>query len=154
MKDLKEFAEKLVKIEYLDHCNAFGFYPFQMYVEHKDEKATICSLDLGGDVRAVYKAYADFFKEDAKRIYLALDFPSGMDISNDFVFNYMAFGEEGLEALIIAYKEAGGYYWPKMKEHIIELVAAYPVSIAEFAIVSGVEEYVQMAKKALEIDNV
>lgn len=76
------------------------------------------------------------------------------DISNDFVFNYKAFGEEGLEALIIAYKEAGGYYWPKMKEHIIELVAAYPVSIAEFAIVSGVEEYVQMAKKALEIDNV
>ena len=76
------------------------------------------------------------------------------DISNDFVFNYKAFGEEALEALIIAYKEAGGYYWPKMKEHIIELVAAYPVSIAEFAIVSGVEEYVQMAKKALEIDNV
>ncbi len=76
------------------------------------------------------------------------------DISNDFVFNYKAFGEEGLEALIIAYKEAGGYYWPKMKEHIIELVAAYPVSIAEFAIASGVEEYVQMAKKALEIDNV
>ena len=75
-------------------------------------------------------------------------------VSNDFVFNYKAFGEEGLEALIIAYKEAGGYYWPKMKEHIIELVAAYPVSIAEFAIVSGVEEYVQMAKKALEIDNV
>ena len=71
------------------------------------------------------------------------------DISNDFVFNYKAFGEEGLEALIIAYKEAGGYYWPKMKEHIIELVAAYPVSIAEFAIISGVEEYVQMAKKAL-----
>ena len=76
------------------------------------------------------------------------------DISNDFVFNYKAFGEEGLEALIIAYKEAGGYYWPKMKEHIIELVAACPVSIAEFAIISGAEEYVQMAKKALEIDNV
>ncbi|WP_326909772.1 Mph(B) family macrolide 2'-phosphotransferase [Sedimentibacter sp. MB31-C6] len=76
------------------------------------------------------------------------------DISNDFVFNYKAFGEEGLEALILAYKEAGGYYWPKMKEHIIELVAAYPVSIAEFAVVSGVEEYVRMAKKALEIDNI
>lgn len=73
------------------------------------------------------------------------------DISNDFVFNYKAFGEEGLEALILAYKEAGGYYWPKMKEHIIELVAAYPVSIAEFAMVSGVDEYVQMAKKALEV---
>lgn len=73
------------------------------------------------------------------------------DISNDFVFQYKAFGEEGLEALIIAYKEAGGYYWSKMKEHIIELVAAYPVSIAEFAMVSGVEDYVQMAKKELEV---
>ncbi|MFG6146901.1 macrolide 2'-phosphotransferase [Halobacillus sp. B23F22_1] len=73
------------------------------------------------------------------------------DISNDFVFNYKAFGEEGLEALIRAYKGAGGYYWPKMKEHIIELDAAYPVSIAEFALVSGVEEYYQMAKEALEI---
>lgn len=74
------------------------------------------------------------------------------DISNDFVFNYRAFGEKGLDELIMAYKEAGGYHWPKMKAHIIELVAAYPVSIAEFAMVSGVEEYVQMAKKALEID--
>jgi macrolide phosphotransferase len=73
------------------------------------------------------------------------------DISNDFVFNYKAFGEEGLEALILAYKAAGGYYWPKMKEHIIELVAAYPVSIAEFALISGVDEYVQMAKEALEV---
>lgn len=75
------------------------------------------------------------------------------DISNDFVFHYKAFGEEGLEALILAYKEAGGYYWTKMKEHIIELVAAYPVLIAEFAMVSGVEEYVQMAKKALEVQD-
>ncbi len=73
------------------------------------------------------------------------------DISNDFVFHYKAFGEDGLEALIMAYKEAGGYYWPKMKEHIIELVAAYPVSIAEFALVSGVKEYEQMAKEALGV---
>lgn len=75
------------------------------------------------------------------------------DISNDFVFNYKAFGEEGLEALIAAYAEAGGYYWPKMKEHIIELAAAYPVAIAEFALLSGVEEYMQMAKKALELED-
>ncbi|AOT69509.1 macrolide 2'-phosphotransferase [Geosporobacter ferrireducens] len=73
------------------------------------------------------------------------------DISNDFVFQYKAFGEAGLESLINAYKEAGGYYWPKMKEHIIELVAAYPVDIAEFAITSGLEEYEQMAKQSLEV---
>jgi hypothetical protein len=85
MKNLKEFVDQLVKIEYLDHCNAFGFYPFQMYVEEKEEKATLCALDLGGDIRAVYKAFADFFKENPKRIYLAVDFPANMDITNDFV---------------------------------------------------------------------
>ncbi|ARE88703.1 hypothetical protein CLFO_31090 [Clostridium formicaceticum] len=73
------------------------------------------------------------------------------DVSNDFVFYYKVFGEEGLESLIKAYKEAGGYYWPKMKEHIIELVAAYPVAIAEFAIISGLKEYEQMARQTLEV---
>jgi hypothetical protein len=85
MKNLKEFVDQLVKIEFLDHCNAFGFYPFQMFVEDKDEKATMCALDLGGDIRAVYKAFADFFKLNPKRIYLAVDFPMNMDIANDFV---------------------------------------------------------------------
>lgn len=75
------------------------------------------------------------------------------DISIDFVFNYKAFGEEGLLVLINAYKEAGGYHWPKMKEHIRELSAAYPVAIAEFALVSGIEEYIQMAKEVLEVQN-
>ncbi|QUH25796.1 macrolide 2'-phosphotransferase [Serpentinicella alkaliphila] len=74
------------------------------------------------------------------------------DVSNDFVFQYKAFGEEGLESLIIAYKEAGGYHWPKMKDHIIELVAAYPVDIAEFAITSSLEEYEQLAKQTLEVE--
>lgn len=75
------------------------------------------------------------------------------DISIDFVFNYKAFGEEGLDALILAYKEAGGYSWPKMKEHIIELDAAYSVSLAEFALMSGLKEYEQIAKEALGVIN-
>lgn len=73
------------------------------------------------------------------------------DISVDFVFTYKAFGEAGLEALIRAYQEAGGYVWPKMKEHIIEVDAASAVAIAEFALVSGVEDYVQMAKDSLGV---
>ncbi|MGG3804116.1 macrolide 2'-phosphotransferase [Metabacillus fastidiosus] len=73
------------------------------------------------------------------------------DVSNDFVILYRTFGQEGLELLINAYKEAGGYVWPKMKEHVLELEAAYPVSIAEFAILSGNDEYLQMAKQALQV---
>nr|WP_100248498.1 macrolide 2'-phosphotransferase MphM [Bacillus mycoides] len=73
------------------------------------------------------------------------------DVSNDFVFQYRAFGEAALEKLINYYRQAGGIYWPAMKEHVIELNAAYPVAIAEFAIISGLEEYEQMAKETLEV---
>ena len=85
MKDLKEFVEKLVKIEFLDHCNAFGFYPFQMFVEDKEGKANMVSLDLGGDIRAVYKVFTEYYNDNPKRIYLAVDFPAVGDITKDFV---------------------------------------------------------------------
>ncbi|MFS0560740.1 macrolide 2'-phosphotransferase [Terribacillus sp. 179-K 1B1 HS] len=75
------------------------------------------------------------------------------DVANDFVFQYRIFGKPELEKLIAYYKQAGGIYWPNMKEHIIELNAAYPVAIAEFAIISGLEEYEQMAREVLEIAN-
>lgn len=74
------------------------------------------------------------------------------DMSNDFLFQYRAFGEDALDHLIKAYQEAGGYVWSKMKEHIIELEAAYPVAIAEFAILSGLNEYLEMAKQALQVN--
>lgn len=74
------------------------------------------------------------------------------DVANDFVFQYRTFGEPELEKLIAYYKQAGGIYWPNMKEHIIELNAAYPVAIAEFAIISDLEEYEQMAREVLEIN--
>lgn len=73
------------------------------------------------------------------------------DIATDFVGHYRVFGEEGLDALIEAYKEAGGYYWARMKEHVIELSAAYPVEIAEFALISGMDEYAEMAKRELGV---
>ncbi|TSB45553.1 macrolide 2'-phosphotransferase [Alkalicoccobacillus porphyridii] len=74
------------------------------------------------------------------------------DVSSDFVAHYKVFGETGLELLIRAYEEAGGYVWPKMKEHIVELEAAYPVAIAEFAIISGSDEYLQMARQGLQVE--
>lgn len=73
------------------------------------------------------------------------------DVANDFVGHYRAFGEDGLDALLAAYKQAGGLHWPQMKAHILELAAAYPVAIAEFALVSGEEEFRQMALASLEV---
>lgn len=107
MKNVNEFVEQLVKIEFLDHCNAFGFYPFQMYVEDQEEKATMCALDLGGDIRAVYKAFADFHKKNPKRIYLAVDFPACGDICNDFVC-VIAYEKEELLIYAIPYLSENG----------------------------------------------
>ncbi|EUJ18652.1 macrolide 2'-phosphotransferase [Listeria aquatica] len=71
------------------------------------------------------------------------------DISKDFMGHYRVFGEESLDKLIKAYEEAGGYHWPKMKKHIIELTASFPIDLAEFALLSGQDEYIQMTKKEL-----
>ena len=73
------------------------------------------------------------------------------DIATDFVVFYMLKGEEGLDVLISAYEKAGGYVWGKMKEHIIELSAIMPLTVAEFAVKSGLDEYTQMAKQMLEV---
>lgn len=74
------------------------------------------------------------------------------DIANDFVSHYRTFGEEALIELVTHYKNAGGYVWPNMVQHVIELAAAYPIAIAEFAIKSGLDEYKEMAKHVLSMN--
>lgn len=71
------------------------------------------------------------------------------DVSNDFTAHYLLFGEDELVKLIKAYDKAGGYTWPKMKEHIIELLSTQAITIAEFAETSGLEAYKQAAKDML-----
>lgn len=72
------------------------------------------------------------------------------DVSTDFVGHLRTHGERELERLVEAYGKAGGTVWPKMTAHIIELAATYPIDIAEFAIKSGSEEYLDMARGALQ----
>ncbi|MEB7781073.1 Mph(C) family macrolide 2'-phosphotransferase [Mammaliicoccus fleurettii] len=74
------------------------------------------------------------------------------DPSMDFMGHHRVFGEEGLEQLITAYKKAGGNTWPRMKEHVIELNAVFPLFIAEFAIESGEAAYESIAKKELGVE--
>lgn len=73
------------------------------------------------------------------------------DISHDFVFHYLAFGDAELRALIDRYQEAGGATWPLMKEHVAELAAAFPIQIAEFAMATGSAEMTKLAGQLLGI---
>lgn len=71
------------------------------------------------------------------------------DVSTDFIGHLRTHGERELSRLIQAYEQAGGIVWPKMNEHVMELAATYPIDIAEFAIKSESEEYMEMARAAL-----
>lgn len=75
------------------------------------------------------------------------------DPAMDFMGYHRIFGEEGLEQLIKAYGKAGGETWPRMKEHIIELNAVFPMFIAEFAMESGESTYEKMALKELGMED-
>lgn len=76
------------------------------------------------------------------------------DPSKDFISHYMVFGEESLLELIEAYASYGGYTWPKMKEHIDEMVASNAIAVAEFAQKSNLEEYHQMAREMLGVPKI
>lgn len=73
------------------------------------------------------------------------------DPAIDFTSYYTLFGEVELTRLLKLYEAAGGRVWPRMSEHIVELTAAYSVLIAEFALKSGLDEYMEMARNALGV---
>ncbi|MFC0329054.1 macrolide 2'-phosphotransferase [Paenibacillus sepulcri] len=74
------------------------------------------------------------------------------DPAADFAIYCACFGEPALEDLIEHYRTAGGRVWPRMQEHIVETLAAYPVLIALFALKSGLPDYMEMARGALGVD--
>lgn len=69
--------------------------------------------------------------------------------AKDFVLYYAIYGEHNLRVLLDRYEQAGGVVWPRMFDHIVEQHAAYPVLIAQFALLTGQEEYMTMARNAL-----
>lgn len=76
------------------------------------------------------------------------------DPGKDFVIYYALFGAAGLQDLLQRYEQAGGKVWPRMSEHIAEQWAAYPVLVAKFALLTGKEENMEMAKGMLANWNV
>ncbi|WP_018924316.1 hypothetical protein [Salsuginibacillus kocurii] len=73
------------------------------------------------------------------------------DLARGFVPQYLTFGKEDLEKLIMYYGETEGYVWANMVAHVIELAETYPLDIAEFALKSGLDEYEEMAKSTLGV---
>ncbi len=94
MKTLEEFVNQFVKLEIIEDTNCFGLYPFPMVVETKEGAIELNSLALGGDVLSCYKRVKTYKKTEASKIFMALDFPKGGDIANDFVVVYSIVNNE------------------------------------------------------------
>jgi hypothetical protein len=85
MKDVKEFIEKIVEIEWIEQSRCFGHYPFQVFAEKQDGRIDLSVLDFGGSVGRCYEIAKQYVNIRAKRMFMSLDFPQGGDIVSDFV---------------------------------------------------------------------
>ncbi|CAM3804381.1 macrolide 2'-phosphotransferase [Marinicrinis lubricantis] len=68
------------------------------------------------------------------------------DPGKDFVLFFALFGEEKLQDFLKRYEKAGGKVWPRMKDHIVEQWGAYPALVAKFALTTGQESDMEMAR--------
>ncbi|MFS0836658.1 macrolide 2'-phosphotransferase [Paenibacillus sp. 1P03SA] len=91
--------------------------------------------------------------DDNQRVCGLLDWTEAEcgDPATDFALYSAVFGEEALSRLLEEYEKAGGRIWPRMKEHIAEVLGSYAVTIGLFALKSGLEEYADMAREALGV---
>lgn len=89
--------------------------------------------------------------DPADRLVGILDWTEGEvgDPAVDLAGYQMIFGEAALQALLPAYAAAGGEIWPELSAHVAETLAAFPYKLALFALVSGKDEFMEMAKAAL-----
>lgn len=75
------------------------------------------------------------------------------DPAKDFVLYQVILGEKETKRLMKSYQAEGGRVWPKMQEHVTEWQAAYPVETAKFALQTGQEEHMQMAREMLGLSD-
>ncbi|MEC1926167.1 macrolide 2'-phosphotransferase [Bacillus velezensis] len=75
------------------------------------------------------------------------------DPAKDFVLYQVILGEKETKRLMKSYEAEGGRVWPKMQEHVTEWQAAYPVETAKFALQTGQEEHMQMARDMLGLSD-
>ena len=68
------------------------------------------------------------------------------DPAKDFLLYETILGEAETARLISYYEEEGGRVWPRMKEHIKEMQAAYGIEIGMFALQTKQEEHLKIIR--------
>jgi hypothetical protein len=81
---VERFKETLVKIEQIEPGN-FGYHPFHFIAEDKNNKMEIHAL-VGLNSQQCYARFRNAVLHKNKNVIMAVDFPAGQDVPNDFVF--------------------------------------------------------------------
>jgi len=122
MKNVLDFKNSMVKIEFIEQRGCFGHYPFQLFAEKADGTNELGALLLGGNVKECYQLFSIHVNNGAKRVYMSLDFPAGGDISNDFVVIF-EYNDHGLSLTAFPYSEMNGEYFEVVTEsaHLLSI---------------------------------
>jgi hypothetical protein len=119
MTDIEDFVKSCVTIDYKKEHGQFAYFPFNMFVEKKDGSVDLIVIaSREGGVLNIYKIMFKYINSGIKRLYVAIDFPAGMDIKNDFVgvISYELSKEKGkqLDIFAIPYNEKTGEIYKRI----------------------------------------
>ena len=117
MKTTAEFIDSFVNVSYLEADKAYGHYPFQLFVETKDGSCELNALFLAGDILSVCRRVRQYVIQDAKMLFLSVDFPAGGDIDHDFVC-VISVQDRECTALALPYDPSTGERFTEVKEGI------------------------------------
>jgi len=85
----------------------FGHFPFQFFTVTKDNKLEIGALALGGDVISCFKYFSLAVIQDAKQVFMSLDYPGNEHIPQDFVAVFY-YHKKRIDVVAIPYDTATG----------------------------------------------
>lgn len=137
-----------------------------------DELASVCdALDVPEAVQRTHRAWIDdddcwprqptfihgdlyaahTLVDDDDRVTGALDWSEAEvgDPSIDLTGHYIGFGDDGLATLLEHYAKAGGHVWPTMAKHIARRAGFAPIRYAAFALETGDDALLEMARGQL-----
>lgn len=127
----KEFADKYIKIEYIEQSKSFGHHPFVLLAVMPDGKTEFNSMVING-VYAAYARAAHYFQMGATEIYMSLDFPQVLDSGSDFIaiFSITNNDVDGFSASIsgVPYDPSNGQILPLIGSSCLKVIFAQFIS--------------------------
>ena len=112
---VKEFRDKYLKIEFIEREGIWGMYPAFMHIEHPKREDFNEQACLEG-VEEYYLSVRAAMTINPPVLYLALDYPAGGDIKNDFVVIFFVL--DGVaDCFAIPYNNETGEIYPDIFPH-------------------------------------